>query len=163
MKTQKQLPNEFTFICDEHSREQLKKLGVDIGEYEMYNIYQYYYVKSNKVIFCDGGKYTKYPLINLFDYIEQEQPEQKWQEKTRGGYEYHIYEKFEGFIFGRLKINDGDWKPLHWHDKGNYSFIEKHNWDLIPYNPLLTTLEKELEEVRSKEKEILEKIEGLKK
>lgn len=89
--------------------------------------------------------------------------EPKWQEKTRGGYEYVIYEEFNRKIYGRIKTGVSNWIPIYWYDKGNYSFVEKHSWDLLPYNPLLTTLEKELEEVRLKEKEILEKIEGLKK
>lgn len=87
---------------------------------------------------------------------------QKWQEKTRGGFEYRIYEEFQGKIFGRVK-QCGDWIGTHWYLDG-YFFgeIDEHRWDLLLYNPLLTTLEKELEEVRLKEKELLEKIEELK-
>lgn len=166
MKTQKQLPNEFTFICDEHSKEQLEKLGVENPHRYVIadkQIYKHKFSVKNNIIIYFGDNEFNYPLINLADYIEQEQPEQKWQPLTRGGFDYRIYEEFKGKIYGRVKTDVGNWLSIHWYYKGNYSYIENHNWDLLPYNPLLTTLKKELEEVRSKEKEILEKIEELKK
>lgn len=211
MKTQKkQLPNEFTFVCDEHSKSQLEKLGVELDSWSVLIFGYIYLVKNNKVIdYNYGGFNIKYKYaenlttINLADYIEQEQPEligtipasksvitsvlsgfngsmeiktdgnripigQKWQEKTRDG-RIEIKEiKQIGNKLAVFGINPNIEIP----ENSEFYFICNSDgtnrggntyWDLLPYNPLLTTLEKELEELRSKEKEILEKIEELKK
>lgn len=191
MKTQKkQLPNEFTFVCDQHSKEQLEKLGVRLSIWFMDANGMVYSAKDNNVIApTDMG----FPLINLADYLDQEQPiititdngeffrvsnnpsplltfktdgnripiEPKWQEKTRGGYEYHIYEEFEGKIWGRVYNRSYNWDYIRWYKDGkSIDYVDA--MDLLPINNELTTLQKELEEVRLKEKEILEKIEELK-
>lgn len=137
----KKLPNEFTFICDENSREQLEKLGVDLNDFEISSISQTYLVKNNVVVTNDYGGWSKkfkyaenLTPINLTDYIEQEQPEPKWQDRTRGGYEYHIYEEFEGKIFGRIKINE-EWHGLHWNLDGRFHSSDcEDSWDLLPIN-----------------------------
>ena len=200
MKTQKQLPKKFTFICDENSREQLEKLGIDLAGYQVCDIGFYYFVENNKVQRSDSDQNDYYRLINLADYLDQEQtelsgtipasdrvitsvlsielngsmdikpikqPEPKWQEKTRGG---HVDIKEIKQIGNKLAVfglrNDVDYPNdnlVYWFCNLDGINIGDNNYfDLIPYNTLLTTLEKELEEVRSKEKQILEKIEELK-
>lgn len=194
MKTQKQLPNDFTFICDIKSRSQLDKLKIDTNGYEINLLNRKYAVSGGKV-YCPADN-SMLPLINLSDYIDQEQPEligtipasksvitsvlsgfngsmefktdgnripigPKWQDKTRGGMEFLIFEYFNNSIFGRIKA-DKEWIGLHWRSDGKYYETANDVWDLLPYNSELTTLEKELEEVRLKEKELLEKIEQLK-
>lgn len=163
MKTQKQLPNEFTFVCDKNSREQLEKLGVDFNNYTILCYKHYYTVVNKYVINYSRDKPNNYKPINLSDYIDQEQPEPKWQYRTRGGFK---------ILDIKETINE------HWVVSVNpYGDIELYlclpsgintggnpYYDLLPIeNTLLATLEKELEELRVKEKELLEKIEELKK
>lgn len=74
MKTQKELPKEFTFICDKNSKEQLKKLGVDLYGYGINCTGFNYLVYNNKVEDCSKYKFNNQPIISLSDYIEQEQP-----------------------------------------------------------------------------------------
>ena len=141
MKTQKQLPDEFTFICDENSREQLEKLGVDIGSYRMSHNGAYYVIENNKIMWnCFEYKGDK-PLINLSDYIDQEQPEPKWQEKIRAEYSMTALNA----IVEQINSVD-DYETL----------------GIITRKLETLKLHKELEEVRAKEKAILEKIEELK-
>ena len=87
MKAQKQLPKEFTFICDEHSKEQLEKLGVKLNGYKITEEdYSDYYIVIDKKIISMAYSYELInedsKLINLSDYIEQQQPEPK-QLKTK--------------------------------------------------------------------------------
>lgn len=155
----KKLPNEFTFICDGHSREQLEKLGVDLRRWNCNDYNTIYSVKDNYLSAFEKD----YPLINLADYLDQEQPEPKWQEKTRGGFHCVVFEQFNNQLFGGVEYN-GKWYGATWDLDGNFNCFKLNDtWDLLPINHELTTLEKELEEVRSKEKEILEKISKLKK
>lgn len=81
--------------------------------------------------------------------------EVKWMPLTRGGYEYKIYEEFEGTIWGRIFHNQM-WGWCGWNIKGGV--IGGINiFDLIPYNPEIEAIkqeiaikEKELEELKSK-------------
>lgn len=89
--------------------------------------------------------------------------EPKWQEKTRGGFNSVIFKEFNNQLFGGVEYS-GKWYGATWDLDGNFNCLKLNDfWDLLPINNELTTLEKELEEVRSKEKQILEKIEVLKK
>lgn len=164
----KQLPKEFVFVCDKHSREQLERLNIELGNFNIASqIYgAYFRVVGNKVF--EGGyhgyKATSLPLIDLSNYIEQEQNiitttddgsfrvpnnpstrlefktdgrripiEQKWQEKTRGGYEYVIYEEFEGVIYGRVKNRVG-WDCIMWFKYGGAkNYVPE--MDLLPLDP----------------------------
>lgn len=84
MKTQKQLPKEFTFVSDENSREQLEKLGVRRNGYNIDNIGFYYLIESNKVVDTSRYQFPNVELIDLSDYIDQEEPKPtKWRFKTR--------------------------------------------------------------------------------
>ena len=131
----KKLPNEFTFICDIKSRSQLEKFGIGLNNYLINDIGFTYYVNNNKVY--DSNYTGRLEPISLSDYIDQEEPiqsEQKWQDRTRGGYEYHIYEEFEGKIFGRIKINE-EWHGLHWNLDGRFHSSDcEDSWDLLPIN-----------------------------
>lgn len=159
----KKLPNEFTFICDEHSREQLEQLGVEFEGFDISDVGFYYLVENSKVQQNNLDQIAGCPLIYLSDYIDQEQPEPKWQPLTRGGFNCVVFEEFNNQLFGGVEVN-GKWYGATWDLDGNFNCLKLNDfWDLLPINNELTTLEKELEEVRSKEKEILEKIEGLKK
>lgn len=83
--------------------------------------------------------------------LGEEQP--KWMPRTRGGYEYKIYEEFEGKLFGRIKIKNY-WYSERWINGIGSSFLESN---LIPYNPKQEAIkqeiaikEKELEELKAK-------------
>lgn len=135
----KQLPKEFTFICDEHSREQLEKLGVKLNGWAVDAIGEQYAVIRNGVCSYRSGL----TLISLSDYIDQPEnkptnaTEQKWQPLTRGGYEYVIYEEFEGNLFGRVKPNSSeDWYAVTWNINGSlWGASPIDAWDLLPYDP----------------------------
>lgn len=163
MKT-KELPKEFTFICDEHSREQLEKLGIDYNKHYQLKEEDYgdWYEVENKKIICEGYMFDKYdyPLINLSDYIDQPN-EQKWQDKTRGGYEYHIYEEFEGEIFGRIKINN-KWVCLTWNLDGKYHKEIEDSWDLLPFNQRRTEIEQRLSEIDKEREKLQNELNNLK-
>ena len=131
---EKELPKEFTFICDGNSKEQLKKLGVGLSVWSMGGIGYYYLVENNKVIDYSEYPYINSMLINLSDYIDQEEPiqsEQKWQSKTKDGYECHIYEEFDGKILGRLN-REGEWLAVTWNINGKYLQELEHSFDLLP-------------------------------
>lgn len=79
-----------------------------------------------------------------------EQP--KWEDRTRGGYEYKIYEEFEGKIFGRVFHNDM-WGCCCW-IKNGIAIGSINILDLIPYNPLKAQLLAEKEELKKRIEEI---------
>lgn len=184
----KQLPKEFTFICDSESREQLEMLGVDINFHALNIMNDYYIVENNSIIHSTPVHNINYPLINLSDYLEQEQSElsgtipasdsfilgfsgkptdtfeikkpteQKWQDRTRGGYEYVIYEEFEGKIFGRMKL-DTEWNIVWWYIDGTYTRVQNnHSWDLLPLDPHA----QRKAEIRKQIEELQKELESLK-
>lgn len=87
----KKSPKEFTFICDEKSREQLEKLGVKIKDYYVTKLdYGDWYEVKNKKIVNEGYMSQKYhfPLINLSDYLEPTEPiKTKYRFKTKEEFE----------------------------------------------------------------------------
>jgi hypothetical protein len=76
--------------------------------------------------------------------------EVKWMPLTRGGYEYKIYEEFEGKIFGRIQAPK-IWYNCKWELNGENG---TEIYDLIPYNPEQEAIK---QEIAMKEKE-LEKL-----
>ena len=72
----KELPKEFQFKCDEHSKEYCEKLGIDALEGNLDKLILTYYgvvigktiLELNKDIFNPH----KYPIISLSDYMEEE-------------------------------------------------------------------------------------------
>lgn len=59
---------------------------------------------------------------------------QKFQDKTRGGYEWEIYEEFKGRLYGRLRINTG-WIGASWDAKGSFFKSSECEYDLLPREP----------------------------
>lgn len=133
------------------SREYWKGTGKE-NFYAVVNNVLQYYIKEEL-----PEDYTEVTLDELIKHYEgsERTKQPKWEKLTRGGYEYHIYEEFDGVILGRFK-KENQWYLSSWGKKGNYFDNEKitNEFDLIPYNPrkteLLTKkaeLEKQLEEI----------------
>lgn len=163
IEEKKELPNEFCFICDKYSKEQLKKLGVAFEKYAVNNLDYIYYVKNNivrdyKQNTCNGmwdknvGKDLE--PINLSNYIKSER--KKWEDKTRGG--APIAETME---FGdKIAVRRID---------GAYYFVDKNGLylsptrgysDLIPYNPQKAKIQAEIEQKEKELQELKEKLNG---
>ena len=68
----KELPNEFVFVCDEHSREQLKKLDVELNGFSIRKINCEYLVRNKNVVSYIDGRFNQKGLILIFlsDYID---------------------------------------------------------------------------------------------
>ena len=172
MKTQKKLPELFYIQENEKTNEYCEMLGISrdgLTTEDNYGDYLFFNNKKCADAYCYDDldvlkqNYPNAVFVDLSDYLDQEQPEPKWQEKTIGGYNCVVFEEFNNQLFGGVEYN-GKWYGATWDLDGNFNCFKLNDtWDLLPINNELTTLEKELEEVRSKEKQILEKIKELKK
>lgn len=174
MKTQKQLPELFYIQENEKTNEYCERLRINIDElipeedYGDYSVFKdgkfinAYYKKNLDVL---KEHYPKAVFVDLADYIDQEQPKQKWQPLTRGGLKFNIIreDRGDGIMSVEIFKDDNTWMVEYFYKNGRFLKSVFHDYDLLPINHELTTLEKELEEVRTKEKQILEKIKQLKK
>jgi len=68
----KELPKEFQFKCDEHSREQCEKLGIDTTIFNLDCIGEYYHSENRKLTFKSPHLFDTHTniLISLSDYLE---------------------------------------------------------------------------------------------
>jgi hypothetical protein len=83
----------------------------------------------------------------------------RFEPLTSGGYPFHIYEEFDGRLFGRVK-KDGSWGTRNWFIDGCY-YPDKCNSenDLIPRkSPETIALEKRKAELQAELTEIENKL-----
>lgn len=79
----KQLPKEFQFKCDEHSKEQCEMLGIEIYHRDIDIAIGYWGLVRNKILenYSFGtwvnSKKGEYPLISLSDYIDSKETRQE--------------------------------------------------------------------------------------
>ncbi len=66
----KPLPKEFQFKCDEHSAEQIRKLGIIAITWTFQKQEYYYAVRENKVVDLFHEPFEELEIISLADYIE---------------------------------------------------------------------------------------------
>jgi hypothetical protein len=84
----------------------------------------------------------------------------RFEPLTSGGYEFHLYEEFEGRLFGRVSNHNGVWSAQHWTIDG-YLRIDKNvsSHDLIPRkSPETIALENRKAELQEELKEIENKL-----
>jgi len=119
---------------------------------EVFEVYTY---NATMYALIDGGG-----GINKSDCeIVEPSLNDRFEPLTEGGYEFYIYEEFEGKLWGRMK-NNSKWSPEWWTNDG-YFYPNKmsSNGNLIPRKSTETiALEKRRDELKAELTEIENKL-----
>jgi hypothetical protein len=122
---------------------------------EEFEVYTY---NATMYALINGGGF----LINK-DHCEIGEPtlNDRFEPLTEGGYEFHLYEEFEGKLYGRIK-NNSKWSPEWWTNDGyfypnkmssNSNLIPRKSHETIALEKRRAELQAELTEIENKLKE----------
>ena len=101
----KELPKEFQFKCDEHSREQCEKLGIDTTIFNLDCIGEYYHSENRKLTFKSPHLFDTHTniLISLSDYLEDTPDHLELIVQLTGQYVAGILNRKDANIYDELK------------------------------------------------------------
>lgn len=145
LMAEKELPKEFCFVCDENSKEQIKKFKIYNADWSLHKFGLTYYVSNGSIrdfkdndVWCLGcGKDA--PLISLADYLptesDKEEPKPtKWRFKTQKEFDDTCEKDDYGdYICGKSFFVDSMFRLFGKEYVGSPDNLIRHdNWLITP-------------------------------